>query len=445
MKKTDNMIFIWDFFKAKGLSDYGIAGLMGNLYAESGLKSNTLERLCINRYAQNGIAYTDETYTLNVDSGAISKAEFLSPMGKHYGYGLAQWTTESRKRGLYEYTEQQYTSIGDLQAQCEYLYRELETSFKTVLSVLKTAQDIDSASDKVLLRFEAPKNAELQIETRRKYSKEIYDSMTEGNMVYFGSARIDENGNASGGVAGDQTGKEVSTQPYYMHSKGWNVIRAKEPQVREAIAQDMEWACANNNIGYDQNQNQTLYQVAKPLGFNCSLVGTPCETDCARLVRVCVLYAGVQCSDFYTGNELDALLATGAFEQVYPSMPDGLMRGDVLVTKTKGHTVVVLTNGANVKPTTPVTPTDNDKLGWIKVGTDYYYRLAPGVNAHGWNDIKCKDGNTYRFYFDDKGKMLTGWQNIGNYWYYFHDTVGSGLEGAMYVSDKDGRQFIATF
>jgi glucan-binding YG repeat protein len=41
--------------------------------------------------------------------------------------------------------------------------------------------------------------------------------------------------------------------------------------------------------------------------------------------------------------------------------------------------------------------------------------------------------------------MLTGWQNIGNYWYFFHDTVGSGLEGAMYVSDKDGRQFIATF
>jgi hypothetical protein len=170
-------------------------------------------------------------------------------MGKHYGYGLAQWTTENRKRGLYEYTEQQYTSIGDLQAQCEYLYRELETSFKTVLSVLKTAQDIGLASDRVLLRFEAPKDAESQIETRRKYSKEIYDLM-EGNMVYFGSARIDENGHASGGVAGDQTGKEVSTQEYYMHEKGWNVLRAKEPQVREAIAQDMEWACINNNIGY---------------------------------------------------------------------------------------------------------------------------------------------------------------------------------------------------
>lgn len=445
MKKTDNMIFIWDFFRSKGLSDFGIAGLMGNLYAESGLRPNTLERLCIKRYAEIGINFTDELYTISIHNGAISKAEFLSPMGKHYGYGLAQWTTESRKSGLYDYCFNQNVPIDSLQAQCEYLFSELSTTFRNTLTVLKTAQNINSASDRVLLRFEAPKDAELQIETRRKYSKEIYDLMTEVNMVYFGSARIDENGNASGGKAGDQTGKEVSTQEYYMHPKRWITVRAKEPQAREYIAQDMEFACANNNIGYDQNQNQTLYQVAKPLGFNCSLVGTPCETDCARLVRVCVLYAGIQVSDFYTGNEVDALLATDAFEVVDVPMPDGLMRGDILVTKTKGHTVVVLTNGANVKPTTPTTPTDNDKLGWIKVGTDYYYRLAPSVNAHGWNDIKCKDGNTYRFYFDDKGKMLTGWQHIGDYWYFFHDTVGSGLEGAMYVSDQDGRQFIATF
>lgn len=442
MKKTNEMIYIWDFFRAKGLTDYGVAGLMGNLYAESGLKSNALERLCINRYAKAGIVYTDETYTLNVDNGTISKAEFLSPLGKHYGYGLAQWTTENRKRGLYEYTEQQYTSIGDLQAQCEYLYREVETSFKTVLSVLKTAHDIDSASDTVLLRFEAPKDAQSQIDLRRKYSDEIFNLMGV-NMVIFGSARIDENGNASGGKAGDQTGKEVSTQEYYMHSKGWNVIRAKSDYVRESIAKNMEWACANNNIGYDQSQNQTLYQVSKPLGFNCSLVGTPCETDCARLVRVCVLYAGVQCSDFYTGNELEALLATDAFKQVYPSMPGGLMRGDILVTKTKGHTVVVLTNGSDVPTAKPTTQDKPYKLGWIKDGINWYYRIGEGINAHGWMNIKNADGKTRRYHFANDGKMDTGWKDIDGSWYYFHDTIGSGVEGAMYVSDQDGRQRIA--
>jgi hypothetical protein len=444
MKLTNDIKFVWDYFKGKGLTDYGIAGLMGNLYAESGLRSNALERLCIKRYAELGINFTDEFYTISVDSGAISKNEFLHPMGKHYGYGLAQWTTESRKRGLYDYCKAQNVSISDLNAQCEYLCLELEKAFKSTLNVLKTASDVDTASDYVLLHFEQPKDATSQIEIRRKCSNGIYN-LLGGSMVIIGSARIDENGHASGGKAGDQSGKEVSTQKYYLHDKGWYVLRAKEPQVREAIAQNMIWACANNNIGYDQGQNQTLYQTAKPVGFNCSLVGTPCETDCARLVRVCVLYAGVQVSDFYTATEKDALLATNAFDLVNVALPDGLLRGDILVTKTKGHTVVVLTNGENARPEQPITTPTEYKLGWIKDGTNWYYRIGKGINAHGFNDIKCKDGNTYRFYFDDKGKMQTGWQHIGDYWYYFNDTVGSGLEGAMYISDKDGRQYIATF
>ena len=37
--------------------------------------------------------------------------------------------------------------------------------------------------------------------------------------IKIGSARIDERGKASGGSAGDQSGKEVSTQNYYKHSK----------------------------------------------------------------------------------------------------------------------------------------------------------------------------------------------------------------------------------
>ena len=64
--------------------------------------------------------------------------------------------------------------------------------------------------------------------------------------VKIGSARIDENGNAKGGKAGDQTGKEVSTQSWYRHGKGWRVFRAKDPAVAEKIAQDMQWACDNS-------------------------------------------------------------------------------------------------------------------------------------------------------------------------------------------------------
>ena len=108
--------------------------------------------------------------------------------------------------------------------------------------------------------------------------------------VNVGSARIDENGNAHGGAAGDQTGKELSTQAWYKHSKGWRVLRAKDAEVAEKIALCMEGACANSNIGYDQYQRDTLYKAAQNVGFDCGAVQEKCETDCSALVRVCVAY-----------------------------------------------------------------------------------------------------------------------------------------------------------
>lgn len=168
--------------------------------------------------------------------------------------------------------------------------------------------------------------------------------------VKIGSARIDENGKAKGGKAGDQTGKELSTQSWYKHSKGWRVFRAKSPEVAEKIAQDMQWACDNKHIGYDQGQRLTLYNVSKPLGFNCKAVTTDCETDCSALVRVCCAYAGVMLPNFRTPTEPAALLDSGAFIELtgskYTDASTYLRRGDILVTKTQGHTVVVLSNGS---------------------------------------------------------------------------------------------------
>lgn len=184
--------------------------------------------------------------------------------------------------------------------------------------------------------------------------------------VKIGSARIDEHGNAKGGKAGDQTGKEVSTQSWYNHNKGWRVFRAKDPAVAEKIAKDMQWACDNKHIGYDQGQRLTLYNVAKPLGFNCKLVKTDCETDCSALVRVCCAYAGVTLPNFRTTDEPKVLLNSGAFVEMkgskYTDSSAYLKRGDILCTKTQGHTVVVLTNGpkADKDPTPAPTPS---KLG----------------------------------------------------------------------------------
>ena len=54
-------------------------------------------------------------------------------------------------------------------------------------------------------------------------------------------------------------------QAWYLHSKGWIVIRAKDPTAREKIATNMEAGCRNNHIGYCQTHRTTATAAAKPL------------------------------------------------------------------------------------------------------------------------------------------------------------------------------------
>lgn len=202
------------------------------------------------------------------------------------------------------------------------------------------------------------------------------------NKVRIGSARIDENGKAKGGKAGDQTGREVSTQDWYKHNKGWRVFRAKDPKRAEMIAQDMQWACDNKHIGYDQGQRLTLYEVAQKVDFNCLRVEKNCETDCSGLVRVCCAYAGIMLPNFRTPTEPKALLESGYFEEMkggkYTDHSNYLRRGDILVTKTQGHTVVVLTSGKDADIPTP----DPETFQHVEViGGSVYVRTAPNVET----------------------------------------------------------------
>ena len=171
--------------------------------------------------------------------------------------------------------------------------------------------------------------------------------------VIIGSARQDEHGKAYGGQAGNQSGREISTQNWYLHSKGWRVLRAKDAGVGQRLAIAMRAACDNKNIGYNQWRRNTLYDAAAVWGFDISRVNTPVDTDCSALVRTCIAYAaGITTlpSSLRTGNMCSLILATGQFEELsgkeYTTKSDYLKAGDILCTKTSGHTVIVLTDGA---------------------------------------------------------------------------------------------------
>lgn len=157
---------IWDYCKAKGLNDFGIAGLMGNLYAESGLLPNNLQNT-----GNKKLGMTDDEYVAAVDNGS-----YQNFVKDSQGFGLAQWTYWSRKQNLLNFARAAGKSIGDLQIQLDFLWKELSESYASVLQTLKTASSILEASNSVLLKFERPADQSESVQAKRaSYGQTYYD------------------------------------------------------------------------------------------------------------------------------------------------------------------------------------------------------------------------------------------------------------------------------
>ena len=143
---TDNEKAIWDYLYGKIGNAYGVAGLMGNLYAESALRPNNLQ----NTYEKK-LGLSDTQYTAKVDDGSYTN--FVKDSA---GYGLAQWTYWSRKQALQEYAKASGKSIGDLDIQLAFIWKELSEGYKALLKTLQAATSVTDASTAVLTQYERP-------------------------------------------------------------------------------------------------------------------------------------------------------------------------------------------------------------------------------------------------------------------------------------------------
>lgn len=195
--------------------------------------------------------------------------------------------------------------------------------------------------------------------------------------VKIGHASLDENKKIKGGAAGDQTGGEVCTRNWY--NKPWDfVLRPKSSNLAEKSAKACEAACANKNIGYDQNQRNTLYSQARKVDFDLSKITTPCECDCSSLMHVCALAGGANITYGANGAATSTMKSRftidGEYEVLtaseYLTSDKYLKRGDILV-KAGSHTVMVLENGAmaNEKITTTTQKVSETKMPTIKKGS----------------------------------------------------------------------------
>ncbi|MBO6177836.1 MAG: N-acetylmuramoyl-L-alanine amidase [Selenomonadaceae bacterium] len=177
-KKELPEIKIWRFFKEKGLNDCAVAGIMGNLYAESGLIPTNLQ----NSF-ESSLGVNDEGYTASVDDGSYSFERFINDGA---GFGLAQWTYYTRKAGLYEFAKHTGRSIGDLDMQLEYLWDELQ-KYEDLMGKLRNAKSVREASDAFLLDFERPAD---QGEGQKSYRAEFADEFYEKYASDFEGEKI---------------------------------------------------------------------------------------------------------------------------------------------------------------------------------------------------------------------------------------------------------------
>lgn len=210
--------------------------------------------------------------------------------------------------------------------------------------------------------------------------------------IYVGSARKDEKNKLVNGQPGDQlqksstndTAGEVSMQPMYTHRRGWNIMRLKNIDHANAAAKGMKTACNNPNLGYSQSNRY---------GVNTYGINTKTKTncDCSSLVRQVIKEAtGKDPGDFTTANEVAKLKATGLFEDeiAYVSQEKTpVYDGDVLVTKTKGHTVIVVEGNPRVKA--PATPSVPDTYTVVKGDTLSGIGTKFGIN---WKTIADING-----------------------------------------------------
>ena len=172
---------IWNYLTAAGMTACGAAGLMGNLYAESGLIPANLQ----NTYEKK-LGYTDAAYTAAVDNGAYTN---FGDDGA--GYGIAQWTHPDRKPKLLAFAKAAGKSVGDLETQLAFLVHELGGSFPAVLSALKTAKTVRAASDVVLLKFERPANqGEAVKQKRAQYGQVYFDKYATGQKPEKGNGNM---------------------------------------------------------------------------------------------------------------------------------------------------------------------------------------------------------------------------------------------------------------
>jgi len=151
---------IWSWLKSEGFTDEGAAGIMGNFRQEAG------EDFATNAVENNGRGFTIDGKT---------------------GYGLAQWTSAERQRGLLEMAESMGKDVSDLDVQLAYLKKEMQE--RGIWDKVRNAQDLREATRIFHDEYEGSGDYERfgNIEHRHNFANEYYGKY--GGKTYSGAGQ----------------------------------------------------------------------------------------------------------------------------------------------------------------------------------------------------------------------------------------------------------------
>ena len=157
-------------------------------------------------------------------------------------------------------------------------------------------------------------------------------------------ASIGENGKATGGKAGDQTGRECKNGPWYYFGQT-QCFRWKSATLAHKFAVAMKFFCDSPLVGYAQDGRITLYNALKKVNWDYKKLKTKVNCDCSMLIACainCAVGRAVIPPYVYTGNLKSLLMTKDLFVLMtgskYTHFEDYLMEGDIL--NAPGHHVI---------------------------------------------------------------------------------------------------------
>ena len=195
---SPNAVHIRNYLMNKGIPEDVAYGILGNIQQESHMEPRLTEYALLDEMRASGKDfgidwsnpknYTKDSisYTNAVDSGKISKEEFLTPSvgasagQSKRGYGLVQFTSAGLKGGLYDNTVARGKSIGDLAVQLDTLLNQINGGGYKELSQLIYSKDttLETAAEQFARKYERPADVDKKVIDRIELAKQIKSALT---------------------------------------------------------------------------------------------------------------------------------------------------------------------------------------------------------------------------------------------------------------------------